>query len=106
MRELRVVTTNESDEVVGIIGRKADGTLPFKILVEVKSDSSVPGIATAGVLVAAERLRIVTTGRSGMWILEDNRSSLNIAELAEASLVLELTEIGGVHRTVATGVPE
>lgn len=112
---MRVVTTNESDEVDGIIGRKADGPLPLKIrLVEVKFDSSVvaaaitvaPGIVAAGVVVAVERLRIVTTGRCGVWILEDTRSSPRIAELAEPSLVVELTEIGGVRRTVAIGVPE
>lgn len=112
MRELRVVTTNESDEVDGTIGRKADGALPFKIrLVELKLDSSVvavisSGIVTAGAAVAAERLRIVTIGRCGIWMLEDIKSSPRIAELADPSLTVELTEIGGVCRIVAIGVPE
>lgn len=78
MRDLRVVTTNESDEVDGTIGRKADGALPLRIKpVEVKFDSSatiagikvVRGIVTVGVVVAAERPRIVvTTGRCGVCV--------------------------------------
>uniref|UniRef100_A0A915Q4C1 Uncharacterized protein n=1 Tax=Setaria digitata TaxID=48799 RepID=A0A915Q4C1_9BILA len=95
MRELRVVTTKESDEVDGIIGRKADGALPLKIkFVEVRFDSS-----TAAAVSAAPEIGIAEV------TVDVGRSSLNTAELVEP-LVAELTVIGGVRRTAAMGVPE